>query len=421
MSNINCSTVIDNFKIYNLDMDCIMDMDDVIAGWQSDSATDPVKVNVDTENFCADNCHIFYEIKRTTKETCVSTGVDTTYCAVCGAGYNETTIAKVAHQYNNFDKNRVADGYYYADCKNCGGERLYSKVPAEGSYTGKIYAYFDMSDSFLGDLNNEYETPINSGFYGDQFRYEDGKAVLDADSYLANYSEFQIGDKIAGNVDVNNWSYSFRMTYNGLFDTDDILNSGYPHTFYFWLRGVTLEIGYDADKQELYIGPSANPGAVTISKITAHYEFEEGKTYTFKFGLRFIEEDEELDLYEYADIAIWINDELVLINSEEETGDAIFYDCAFDGDRITTIYPRNFGFAYTMDDLVIGSYDFAWNKVAGDVDEDGVLSVADAMVMRKYLAKVIGDADVNLEVMDVNVDGAINAKDQLFIRKALAV
>ena len=232
--------------------------------------------------------------------------------------------------------------------------------------------------------------------------------------------QFQIGDKIASKVDANDWSYSFRMTYNGLWDTDDVLNSGYNHAMYFWLRGVSLELGYDADAQELYIGPSANPGAVAIEKITTPYEFKEGLTYTFKFGLRFIEEDDELELYEYADIAIWINDELVLIHSIDETGADIFYDCAFDSDKIETIYPRNFGFAYTMDDLVIGSYDFAWNKVAGDVDNDGVLSVADAMVMRKYLAKVIDDEAVFVDLMDVNEDAVVNAKDQLAIRKALA-
>ena len=420
MQPINASVILDNFYVYNTDMELIADTDDLVNGWQSDSHSDPKMVDVDAADFCAANGHIYYSIKRTKTETCTATGLDSTYCAVCGDVYVETTIPMVAHQYSNFDRNRVADGYYYADCNNCGGARVYSKVPAEDTYTGEIVAYFDMSTSFLGDLNNEYATPINAGFFGDQFRYEDGKAVLDADSYLANYSEFQIGSKIASKVDANDWSYSFRMTYNGLWDTDDVLNSGYNHAMYFWLRGVSLELGYDADAQELYIGPSANPGAVAIEKITTPYEFKEGLTYTFKFGLRFIEEDDELELYEYADIAIWINDELVLIHSLDETGYNIFYDCAFDSDKIETIYPRNFGFAYAMDDLVIGSYDFAWNKVAGDVDNDGVLSVADAMVMRKYLAKVIDDEAVFVDLMDVNEDAVVNAKDQLAIRKALA-
>ena len=413
MSNINCSVVIDNFKIYNLDMDCIMDMDDLRAGWQSDSATDPVKVNVDAADYCAENGHIFYEIKRTKTETCTATGVDTTYCAICGEGYANVDVAMVAHQYEKFDANRTVDGKYYTNCKAC-GDRNYSTIPAADSYTGSIVAYFDMSDAFLGNLNNSYETALNSNWFGDQFRYEDGKAVLDADSYLANYSELQIGDKIQQNVDARDWSYSYRMTFNGLFDTDDILNSGYPHTFYFWLRGVTLELGYNADLGELYIGPSANPGAVSIDRIAAPFEFKEGLTYTFKFGFKYI--DEDMDAF----ICLWINDELILEHSLYESGADIYFDCELQEDFVSTIYPRNFGYSYTMDDLVIGSFDFAWNKVEGDVDNDGVLSVADAMVMRKYLAKVIDDEAVFVELLDVNGDAAVNAKDQLAIRKALA-
>ncbi len=412
MMPINCSVIIDNFYIYDLDMNEIINPDGLVDSWSGDAYTDPIKVNVDTDDFCATNQHVYGSLKRTVTETCISLGTDTTYCAICDGIKQEVDVAMVSHQFYNFDNERIADGMYYTYCSHC-GERRYTAIPDADSYTGEIVAYFGMEDGFMGDLNNDYEQPLNSNWYGDQFRYENGKAVLDADSYLANYSEF-LGDKIQQKIDAKNWSYSFRMTYNGLFDTDDIVNSGYHHAMYFWLRGVTLELGYDADLGELYIGPSQNNGAVTIERIAAAYEFKEGLTYTFKFALQFIDDDE------YADIAIWINDELVLIHSIDETGNDIYYDCAFDSDSIGTIYCRNFGFAYTMDDLVIGSYDFAWNKVAGDVDNDGVLSVSDAMVMRKYLAKVIGDDSVHADLMDVNGDTVVNAKDQLAIRKALA-
>ncbi len=412
MMPFNSSVIVDNFHIYDTDMNVLVDEASLLSHWSDDSGSDPVKVNVDTDDFCATNKHVYGSMARTVTETCTSLGTDTTYCAICDAIMAENDVAMVSHQFWNYDNERTVDGMYYTQCANC-SERRYTAIPDADSYTGEIVAYFGMEDGFMGDLNNSYEQPINSGWFGDQFRYENGKAVLDADTYLANYSEF-LGDKIQQNIDAKNWSYSFRMTYNGLFDCEDTVNNNYPHAMYFWLRGVSLELGYNATEGYLYIGPSGNPGAVTIEKITADYEFKEGLTYTFKFALQFIDEDE------YADIAIWINDELVLIHSIDETGNDIYYDCAFDDEYIGTIYCRNFGFGYTMDDLVVGSYDFAWNKVAGDVDNDGVLSVSDAMVMRKYLAKVIGDDNVHADLMDVNGDEVVNAKDQLTIRKALA-
>ena len=410
---INASAIVDNYTIYDLDGNVIDDSFPTDGNWSGDSYMDPVRVNLDTQNFCADNCHVYGSIERTTKETCTNTGVDTVWCAICGEAKSETEIAMLPHQYNKFDNTRVADGKYYTDCKNC-GTRLYSAIPAEDSYTGSIIAYFDMSDAMFGELNNGETEAINSGWFGDQFRYEDGKAILDADSYLANYSEFSFGSHFQQAVSSKGWSYNFRMTYNGLWDTDDVINSNYAHSLHWWLRGVSLELGYNADDEQWYIGPSGNPGAVTIEKATADFKFQEGLTYNIKYGLMF-DDDEE-----YAEITIYVNDELVLIHSVDETGADIYYDCDFGTDVIDTIYCRNFGFAYEMDDLVIGSYDFAWNKVVGDVDNDGVLTAADALMMRRYLAKVIGDADVNLDLMDVNGDGVINAKDQLTLRKALA-
>ena len=72
--------------------------------------------------------------------------------------------------------------------------------------------------------------------------------------------------------------------------------------------------------------------------------------------------------------------------------------------------------------MAFGSSDFAYtNRVYnGDVDGDYAITAADALLMRKYLARVI---DINALVQsraDANNDGAINAKDQLVIRRAIA-
>ena len=56
----------------------------------------------------------------------------------------------------------------------------------------------------------------------------------------------------------------------------------------------------------------------------------------------------------------------------------------------------------------------------GDIDSDGEISANDILVMRKYLAKMVIDADINVSHADINGDGRINAKDLLELRRMLA-
>ena len=56
----------------------------------------------------------------------------------------------------------------------------------------------------------------------------------------------------------------------------------------------------------------------------------------------------------------------------------------------------------------------------GDVDGDFDLTGNDALLMRKYLAKIIDLDALYVSRADANGDGYIDALDQLRIRKALA-
>ena len=92
------------------------------------------------------------------------------------------------------------------------------------------------------------------------------------------------------------------------------------------------------------------------------------------------------------------------------------------GASLPGFYNQNFGVNYSFDNFVVGSSDFDWSErtYVGDVNGDNYLDAADALAMRKLLAKVIDDSALATSRMDANGDGAINAKDQLTIRKALA-
>ena len=73
------------------------------------------------------------------------------------------------------------------------------------------------------------------------------------------------------------------------------------------------------------------------------------------------------------------------------------------------------------DDLLGASFTFEEIlAMIGDVDGDGELSVRDALMMRKRLANILSDGDVNVENADLTGDGTFNAKDLLALRKMLA-
>ena len=55
----------------------------------------------------------------------------------------------------------------------------------------------------------------------------------------------------------------------------------------------------------------------------------------------------------------------------------------------------------------------------GDVNGDGFVNITDATLIQKYCAKLVGESDINLDVVDVNNDGEINISDATAIQKIL--
>ena len=76
-------------------------------------------------------------------------------------------------------------------------------------------------------------------------------------------------------------------------------------------------------------------------------------------------------------------------------------------------------------DNYIASYesptDGAINQsLPGDVDGDGVISIADATVLQKYLANIVNFDDKQLAVADTNCDGSVSIADATQIQKYIA-
>lgn len=74
---------------------------------------------------------------------------------------------------------------------------------------------------------------------------------------------------------------------------------------------------------------------------------------------------------------------------------------------------------YSSIKLRVRSFEALGTYIPGDLDGDGILTAADALIMRNYLARRISGDEIDTVAADVNGDGKINAKDQVLIRRAL--
>lgn len=68
----------------------------------------------------------------------------------------------------------------------------------------------------------------------------------------------------------------------------------------------------------------------------------------------------------------------------------------------------------SLDPVPIGS------TTPGDANDDNDVNMKDVLTIRKYIANLIGEGDLNLDNADFNGDGSVDMKDVLLIRKLIA-
>ncbi len=428
----NASIVLDDFAIYNGDLELIKDYSDLRTGSVGNNTAK--WVNLDAADFCAENGCTTGKTVMEYDSTCYSTGNNQTYCAVCGNVKDNHEIALKDHVWAGYDMNRKTDsGLVYTYCKNSGCvEQRYTELPK--SYEGKLYQYYDMQDDFVLVFGGEKAVDDYSGL--DKYLTDTEGNVHECWKVVDGKLEFlgqAVYDEFWGiesaKMPVNDWSisYDFFLDESKHWTNED---GGVDYECFFirccGAAGYQLQVGWDRINEQLFIRKT--DGSKVLA--TCDYTFEDLTTYNFKVackyeGYGYTHMDEDFDAPWYAEIAIFVNGEKVLSYGDLEGIDQYsIYDIAYGADlgayhKFPTF--GQFGTSYTIDNLAFGSYDFQIVKIAGDIDGDGELTAADATMMRQYLAGIITAEDfVDASVADVNGDGAINAKDQLLIRIALA-
>ena len=103
------------------------------------------------------------------------------------------------------------------------------------------------------------------------------------------------------------------------------------------------------------------------------------------------------------------------------TGDELASKCIFisgDTAKITLISDSSVtSYGFSIDKI---EYNTTENGIIGDVNGDGVISVADAAVLQKYIIKSESLSDEQLAVADTDGNGDVNIKDVTQIQKYLA-
>ncbi len=403
----NTNAIIDNYRIYDAKTFAKkVDTFNVTTG--SDHAKTISDVNA--ENFCEANGHIL-SWARTTDPKCYENGVNTYKCWNCDYTEAKAEVAKLEHKFEHYDIKRVNDeGLVVTNCKTSAGctERKYIQLPDADDYTGTIKLFHDFQDDFV---------KVTSDSIGFE-KIEDGVAkYIESD---ANYNQIGLGRDYSASELNAGTKVGFDFSVNGTFDTDASLGE-YGHSFDLYFGKSTVgaaTIKYNMDTQKFYI--SSTNRNFTEVETEDTYELVPGEVYNLEVAFQADMENMT------AELAVYLNGEEILRMDKFEAYDYITYFVPEEGDStpettINCLLMHVYGVKVEIDNFVIGNYDFGWNRAyAGDVDGDYEITVNDALLMRKYLAKIIDMDELYASRADVNGDGYVDAIDQLRIRKALA-
>ena len=405
----NCTAIIDNFYIYDAKTFEVKTTEFAVNSG-SDSMATIADVKAEGAAFCEANGHI-NRWARTTDPKCYEMGTNTYTCWICGNEEAKQEVAMLEHDFEGYDINRVDDnGLVYIACTKSEGctERRYIQMPAAEDYTGTINYFQDFQDDFITQLDSaSWNWTIADGVSS----YLDGNDL--------NYNQIPLEGNRKGAELNEGFKIGFDFIYNGTYETGD--TPQYGNTFFLRLGQAVVgvgKIGYDAVAQQFYIGSDGNFAEIRSDV----YPLVPGETYNMEivFGPM------DANLYE-GNVVLYVNGVKVIDFVEDNSNpefagmDAYTYFAYPDDLDVNILLMYNFGVNMSIDNLVIGDNDFAWNRqYQGDVDGDYAITGSDALLMRKYLAKIDGIETLIASRADANGDGVIDAKDQLRIRKAIA-
>jgi len=393
----NGTAIIDNVKLYGFTDDNPLQpntLDEIAVGFNGE---DDVRViNLDADDFCAANGHIQEHTDRTTQPYCTTTGIDTTYCAICGEAVKTTVVPELGHNWPNYYNGVQKDGNTWSwACKRC-GEVVSTTVPEISA--GTIGAALDFEDA-----------RVVQGV-ADKFN-ADGQVVSDGVGHFEagcgqNYNQFTL----PGNDYKNNYTVAFDLKINGTFDDND--TGSYGHTVFFWFGGqggINNEAGYDADNHQFFI--RAWNTTTAYDEVTEPYLLTEGEWYNIMFKVYAPENGTDY-------VKIFVNGEEVIHLTGADVADYVSSPSGIDFSIL-----RDFGVTADIDNFVIGTADLAFEAEAvtpGDINGDGKITTKDLKLLKLIIAGGYVPTDAEYAAADFDGNGSVTAADLAAMKAYIA-
>jgi len=405
--------IIDNFQLIDGETyEVVADQSDLPTGTGYNRGSGEMRiVNLDCEDFCAENgctngwTYMEYD------STCVDPGSYVTYCAVCGEVISRHEIELKNHDWARYDiDRRTEDGLVYTYCRNGGNctEKRYVQLPYESTYTGSIYEYHDFSDDFINVMPG--------GWGGSNWVITDG--MLSSENTVSNYNQYDIYRY----VNSNDFSVSADMIINGTYDDPEL--DGYKPEVYFWIGGVSgyaFQIGYNVIDKYVFIRPT-NEGA--FPPFIVEYEMVNGEKYNFSVNFKLNVSTDGAP--PSGRLSVFINGEEIIYTTSRSIVAQQFAKSYTDNLTVDFIIFRNFKTYMCMDNYTIASSDFRWNEnseielIPGDVNGDSILDADDILLARKYVLGEIDERAIIITNADMNGDIKVNSKDIYLMRRSIA-
>lgn len=329
-----------------------------------------------------------------------NTGMMTYNTIMSGACIGDTMYCTDVQIENPEDSEKKCSEAVWENNPDCGPEK---KITSTGNIVGTAYPEGVTDETLLANYLLQY--------YDDPAKTALTQSLLNT----LNVSPYDVMDVVYERADDES---QIDTIYDILLNCSDS-NESYYNGFYYYKNNDRTAVitGCDGDEEEIVI-----PRTIQGYKVKSidYFAFEDCtalKSVTISNGIT--------DIYDYA----FVNcNNLKSVTIPSSVTDIGLYALGFRESKYTKDYIKIDGFTIKG---VKGSvaeeyanevgFDFVAieEEIIGDVDGNGVLSVADATSIQKYSADLIEFTDSQIEAADVNGDGAINVLDATAVQQIL--
>ncbi|MGN0450055.1 MAG: leucine-rich repeat protein [Ruminococcus sp.] len=329
-----------------------------------------------------------------------NTGMQTYNTIMSGACIGDTMYCNDEQIENPEDSESKCMVAVWENNPECGPEK---KITSTGNIVGTAYPEGVTDETLLADFLLRY--------YDDPAKTDLTQSLLDT----LNVSPDDVMDVVYERAD------DYRQIdtiYDILLNGSDSNESYYNGFFYYKNNDRTAVItGCDGDEEELVI-----PRTIQGYKVKSidYFAFEDCtalKSVTISNGIT--------DIYDYAFVNCNNLKSVTIPSSVTEIG---LYAFGFRKSKYTNDYIKIDGFTIkgvkgSVAEEYANEVGFEFvaveEDIFGDVDGNGVLSVADATLIQKYSAELTVFTDSQIKVADVNGDGTVNVLDATAVQQML--